>query len=115
MSVTPCQKHYQSLPDAEARLEMTKKLMKYCEKGGLKLLLALLSDPDTPVFFRSEGRDLLEEVAGQDFGYDPDKVPSKNAGALDKLRQHLRSVKPGKPAQPAKGIDKALKDCMGDC
>jgi zinc/manganese transport system permease protein len=88
----PCEKLYLSLPDADARLELIRKLSKYCKRGGLKLLVSFLSDPATPMFYRSEGHDLLKQTVGQDFGYDPDQDPRGNAAAIKRMQQHLNKL-----------------------
>jgi len=86
-------RRYASLPDAQARLSFIQERLESSERKGLGFLLILLSDPDTPMFFRSEGADLLRKASGEDFGYDPELDPAGNAEALDKIRRHLKAIK----------------------
>ena len=64
-------------------------MLKKDRRRGLGLVLTLLSDPETPSFFRAEGADLLQGAAGKRFDYDPDRTPVQNAGALAALCAHL--------------------------
>jgi len=110
----PCEA-YHRLTDAEQRLGLIRKVSKSCKRGGLRLLAAFLSDPDTAPFFRSEGVDLLKEVAGESFGYDADQDPSVNTGALQRLRQHIKSVVPATPSSAGAGAPKEYGDCLKEC
>ena len=110
----PCW-HYMTLSDAEQRLELIKKVLDLCKRGGLRLLFALLSDPETSEFFRSEAVDLLKQNAGQDFGYDPEMEPVRNKAALKRLLRHLQSLPPPKKRKLPAGIKKAQKECYKGC
>jgi len=109
-----CSKVYESLSDAEARLRFIEQLFRRCKRGGVKLLRVFLSDPETPTFFRSEGKDLLERTTGQDFGYDPDLEPSGNQAALNKLEQYMRTLPAAKPQPQAPGRP-GKPDCAIEC
>jgi len=86
---------YVDLDDAQARLEFTRIKLGESKKKGLGFLLILLSDPKTPMFYRSEAVDLLRKATGEDFGYDPDKDLSSNSEALKEICRRLQAVKRG--------------------
>jgi len=110
-----CSKVYESLSDAEARLRFIEQLLRRCKRGGVKLLRVFLSDPETPTFFRSEGRDLLERTTGQDFGYDPELEPSGNQTALNRLEQYLDTLPAQKPPRPKQSGRPGKPDCVSEC
>ena len=83
------------LPDPQAKLDYMEELSGQCRRGALRLLHIYLSDPATPAFFRAEGQELLKELAGQDFGYDPDLAPAQNSAALDLLKTHQEGLPRG--------------------
>jgi len=104
-----CQKIYDELPDAEARLAFIQELHGRCKRGGIKLLRAFLADPETPAFFRSEGVAWLKKVAGQDFGIDPDHEPADSREALLRLEQYQQQL----PARPPQGPSAPV--CVSEC
>ncbi len=110
----PC-KHYRTLADAEERVEFIKKALDLCRRGGLRLLLVFLSNPETSEFFRSEGVDLLRQNAGQDFGYDADKSPAENKASLLRLRKHLQSLPPSGAKKLPVGIARVQLECYREC
>ena len=86
---------FRALPDHKAKLDYMEELSGQCRRGALRLLHIYLSDPATPAFFRAEGQELLKELAGQDFGYDPDLAPAQNSAALDLLKTHQEGLPRG--------------------
>ncbi len=60
-------------------LEVVQEALEHEPATGLQLLHAFLSDAETPPFYRSMGRDLLQEKAGQDFGFLPDAADNTTA------------------------------------
>jgi zinc/manganese transport system permease protein len=86
---------YAAMDDAQARLDFIRTKLAESTKKGLGFLLIFLSDPETPMFFRSEAVDLLKEATGEDFGYNTEAEPSANAEALKAICQRLKAEKRG--------------------
>lgn len=86
---------YVAMDDARGRLDFIRIKFQENEKKGLGFLLIFLSDLETPMFFRSEAVQLLKEVSGEDFGYNPEADPSGNAEALESICRRLKAMKRG--------------------
>lgn len=81
---------YVSLADSEQRIEF---IEKSAGNERIEMLDLLLSDGETPLFYREEGARLLREAAGEDFGYDPQAGVESNRAALERLCAHLKMIK----------------------
>ncbi len=86
---------YAAMEDAQARLDFARIKLEESQKKGLGFLLLLLSDPETPMFFRTEAVELLKQATGEDFGYNPELDVSANAEALKAICRRLKAVKRG--------------------
>jgi zinc/manganese transport system permease protein len=86
---------YVDLDDARARLDFIQTKLQEDQKKGLGFLLVFLSDPQTPMFFRSKAVESLKKATGEDFGYNPETDPPGNAEALESICRRLKAVKRG--------------------
>ena len=94
---------YITLDDSDSRLEFIRRKMEINPDSGFALIVCFLSNPETGIFFRAEALDLLREKVGDDFGYDPEKDPEDNAGALEKMRRKLEESDHGRRRRPGMG------------
>jgi len=64
--------------DEELTLALGKRILQLCKRRGTPIMLAIMRDSSVPLF-RSDALDLLVELSGDDFGYDPFTEPDTPA------------------------------------
>jgi zinc/manganese transport system permease protein len=81
---------YGSFTDAAERLEFIEQEFHKGDATPPLMIVALLADPDTSPYFRTEALSLLKEAQADSFGYDPEKGPLANQKALTSICVSLR-------------------------
>ena len=80
-----------SLTDPEAQLQHVRQELKVNRQRGLVYLLIALADEDLPLLYREEGVELLEQAAGQGFGYDAQSEVKSNTPAIRRICEYLQT------------------------
>lgn len=88
---TDAASRYRDAETAFDRLEVVREAVATERIQGLRLLYVLLADGETPAFCRSGAVELVRELAGTDFGFDPDLEPLDNLDALDRFQAWMRN------------------------
>jgi hypothetical protein len=79
-----------SEPDPLIRLAAVRLIARRGDRRGARLAVEMLG-ADTPPLVRDEAHQLLLELSGEDFGYDPFLGPDENAPALERWRAWVSS------------------------
>ncbi|MDP6110721.1 MAG: HEAT repeat domain-containing protein, partial [Planctomycetota bacterium] len=78
--------------DDGLKLKLALILQQHGRAEGLKALVSLLQESEIP-FVRMEAIHHLEEIAGEEFGYNTMQPPSDNAEAIKKMQRWLGKLK----------------------
>lgn len=88
---------YLSLPGPEERLALVRERLPTRRRVALEFLLLALADDDLPLLYREEGKQLLEQAAGQDFGYQSQNETGANTEAIARICDYVRALKRSQP------------------
>jgi DtxR family Mn-dependent transcriptional regulator len=90
---------------------------------ALEFLVIVLADDETPLLFREEASALLQEAAGERFGYDPGPTARENQRAIARICDRIGGMKRGRTSRPRRPADdtpeandmprRPLKCCSG--
>jgi hypothetical protein len=83
---------YSKREDHESKLEFIRQELDADPGRGLAMLAYFLDVERPTRFFRTEASELLREIAGRDFGYDPEQGRGKNKVALREMRLELVKI-----------------------
>jgi zinc/manganese transport system permease protein len=73
----------ENVEDPWVRYYGSSSLLRLGDKEGIHRLIQILKDPGPP-FLKAQVKDLLVEVSGEDFGYDPMNGGEENARSIDR-------------------------------
>ncbi|MCH7805425.1 MAG: hypothetical protein IH937_15260, partial [Acidobacteria bacterium] len=73
----------ENVEDPWVRYYSSSSLLRLGDKEGIHRLIQILKVPGTP-FLKAQVRDLLVEVSGEDFGYDPMSGDEENERSVDR-------------------------------
>lgn len=73
----------ENVEDPWVRYYGSSSLLRLGDKEGVHRLIQILQDPGPP-FLKAQVRDLLVEISGQDFGYDPMSGDEENKRSMDR-------------------------------
>jgi zinc/manganese transport system permease protein len=93
---------YSKREDHESKLDFIRQELDANPKRGLAMLAYFLDVERPTRFFRAEASELLREITGRDFGYDPEQGRGKNKVALREMRHELVKIQGTKPETAAR-------------
>jgi zinc/manganese transport system permease protein len=84
---------YIELVGPEEQMAFAREKLPHHPRRALESLLMALADDEQSLLYRQEALDLVRELTGEDFGYDPDMEARYNLASLNRLCDRIRAMK----------------------